>query len=1495
MASQAAGFDFNSLDFNGFGMPQDPSYMKPDEGNTSGFFFADEAIDTTAASFGDDSQQSFDTTLFSSPHETGYPMEQNLTLDNTMGSTAWTSHPNDSLTSFPLTPVQSFDSMYQPQFTALGKRPLQFDLQDFPQSKRHETFSSFPASPSTGSSWAVDTQPTPTSLNETTLSDQAVEVCTMWFNQYAMLPNDLHIDSLSQLTGEPSSSIRRWFGQLLKQGLTGHDSAYKSQTSPSQQDPIFGEMTQQMTTSSMGDHEIQRQQPSIHRGKKSCVPTDDRELLGRDPSKIYQCTRKCGKRYGRKCDWKRNEEEGYPSKSWVCSLCISQGMEKVKPCFRKYHFSQHFRNIHPDIDCSKHEDQSVVVSETAFPRKCGFCPYRFVTRQDRIDHIADHFKNGKCMLDWNEDDSDNNVSDNADDDDRPNGDNFDKGGFDYQPPGRDSQGHPDKDNNGSGGGSGLQQPPGFFEFQFQHFSDGDSRGQSSGANHIKPTHGQAPTKQRQVLATSTDEQHPDHEQSPTHGKQNAAEGGAPDVLARYISESSTAPKKPRPTDVGELTYLSAPSERGKDQILESCHDKLITPLVFAGDMDERSESSDVSSLVTVQNDPVHVIERGDQVRQNSESSSILHNGHARLYQIASLVAQLQELQTPSSQVVPPQGAIAVSTAGLLSRISNLIQSWEPEPSLPPPPIPEGAKASSSTIDVRGKASLEIDQDRHTLISPRSLADTLDTLNQLFVSIKNEDTAQLIRGSAEQTALEYLSRIVQLQLVSDRSNHDVTQKQDLFFPHIINTGSKCKSTHAETTETYRQDDQDVIRPDVEHLTESVTASPSPGPLELTDFSPVDFSSTSPEFRSVQLLGVGGFSVVDEVLHPNTNLRVSRKTLKNRAQAGMEELKKEVNALKKLRHPHIIRFLGAYSKGDKMSILLTPVAETTLSLWLDKSFVEKPAGLTDTIVKMLGCLASSVRYLHEQRPVIKHMDIKPQNILVIQSDQDLPHVVLSDFGVSTSEVVDPDQRSTPLTRQYCAPESSTGVRGQAADIWSLGCVFVEMASTAFGQENQQWLDFRHEFSGRTGNYYWQDVPRLQKWLSAFVSHATTSAEAKVVGTAKSMLNGEPAERPNAALLTMAFTPAPCCLSWANDKASFPGPHEELEKVEMLVLEDGVDCLAQLHSCNEETHREDSKLLAQAKNWLEQCCDHHEDCSRQANGSKTLPTRLLDVQPHGSEGSTVRVVNSSDIDSCEGMVDYVTVSHVWALPDLTLSADREQMMQHELPRTALPKAIDAAISAATRVGYKYVWVDSLCVLQDSEEDKLRECAAMATTYRNAALTIVVDQINHATNEHQAYITGAEQVIAKQAAMSSQLIARSLPEIAFETPGFALDTRAWSLQERLLSRRLLHLGDEQMYWECNSLKASETFPRGLPPLVWEKVHTTSTSSGKLDAAQYGEQANAHRALDRPLNKTKKGGYETGDNMEAVQALLRLQAYGEKVNGDLELEGLLGEDHEMI
>ncbi|KAG9205443.1 hypothetical protein G6514_008085 [Epicoccum nigrum] len=1309
---EGAGFAFDTanMDFNDVfaTMPQQQqqqqSFAKPNEGNTFGFF-GDEGIDT-AASF-------IDPTLFTTPSQNMSFISQNLAMDNTMSNTMWNSHLTPEsllLNSFPATPTQPLE-MYQPNLgTSLGKRPRQLDVEDFTRSKRHESTGDYTMSSLSSASPQNDTVQG--------LSDEAADVCTTWFNKYAVLPSDRHIDSLSQLTGESSDAIRQWFGQLLKQGMGGQDSAYKSQTEampalcwsdsytadlipqqalefpaslPMSQPSHESTATPQDRRSSNDTTVANLPASTLRSGKKQrCTPTDDQDLLARDPNKIYQCTRKCGKRYGRKCDWKRNEEEGYPCKSWVCSLCVSDGVENVRPCFRKYHFVQHFRNIHPEMNSDEYEQASVVCSETEFPRNCGFCKHKFDSRQDRIDHIADHFKQGKCMLDWNDEGNEDggngdNTDDDNDDNDKPSGDGYD-GAPSHPPPESDP-----RDNYGS-----------------KYYGGGDYAGGGGG------------------------------------GSSNGGPSLLPDSFFGFklSSEANTSGAAKQPQSNSQLV-----SQR-----------LLATP-----------EPEGSSSPKSSPSEGCSIIGRHASTTTDDQTSLAGDALSGRLVGGAKF---------PSQPLVARGVCVSKDGVGL---------------------IPDASDQQSFLLDTQTDPA-----GRNTKNSP---VGSLHRTEELLISTTDVHDAPLT-GSAAPTV----------------------QK------------------------------------------ESIAISPAVLDM-LQQFTPQSF-------LSVRLLGAGGFSTVDEVLHRATNLRLVRKTLKNRDTTAIEELKKEVDVLQKLRHPHVIRFLGAYSKGDKMSILVSPVAETTLALWLEQATLQQPANLVRVVNKMFGCLVSSVRYLHEQRPVVKHMDIKPQNILVAHGDQEFPHVVLCDFGISSSDDVNDDQHK-PLTRRYVAPEVLNGSsRKQAADIWSLGCVFAEMASVPFGQSNSKWNTFRREYSGRTGKHYWQDVPSLQGWLSGFLDQAATPIEQQMIGTLKGMLSADPNERPSAALLSMEFTPAPCCLEWPNDRVAFPTPDQELEVVESLTCQNK-DCGDHLDvTIAGVNQRQDT--FKNANSWIEEC-DHTHDACRPAVAAaeRVLPTRLIDTQPEGMDDSVIRIVDGTSIAQGAEVVKYATLSYVWSKTSVMLTSDGLPNARLGLQRHALPTVLESGIQAAQKLGFRYAWVDSLCVLQDSEADKQAECALMASVFRNAALTIVLDQIDEleiqpglvlpdaiaSVQTQKATRTATSSVVLPDANANAMFknanrttdrpsASSALPLSDFATPGFGWDTRAWSLQERLLSRRLLHLCETQLYWECASLKASDTFPRGLSSLVWEKAHTKS----RHDRAQRGKSGS------RSVTVKNVEAYDTQTRPEATR-----------------------------
>ncbi|OCK78055.1 kinase-like protein, partial [Lepidopterella palustris CBS 459.81] len=146
--------------------------------------------------------------------------------------------------------------------------------------------------------------------------------------------------------------------------------------------------------------------------------------------------------------------------------------------------------------------------------------------------------------------------------------------------------------------------------------------------------------------------------------------------------------------------------------------------------------------------------------------------------------------------------------------------------------------------------------------------------------------------------------------------------------------------------------------------------------------------------------------------------------------------EVEIMKRMSHPHIVRFVAAYEQNSSLSLVMSPVAQSTL-----KHYLDIPNGQSrnqSRIHKWTGCLSSALSYIHGSR--IRHADIKPQNILLREED-----VYISDFGISRV-VSEPDSDSesiSPMTPLYAALEiAERHLHGRKADVFSLGCVFVEM---------------------------------------------------------------------------------------------------------------------------------------------------------------------------------------------------------------------------------------------------------------------------------------------------------------------------------------------------------------------------------------------------------------------------------------------------------------------
>jgi serine/threonine protein kinase len=186
-------------------------------------------------------------------------------------------------------------------------------------------------------------------------------------------------------------------------------------------------------------------------------------------------------------------------------------------------------------------------------------------------------------------------------------------------------------------------------------------------------------------------------------------------------------------------------------------------------------------------------------------------------------------------------------------------------------------------------------------------------------------------------------------------------------------------------------------------------------------------------------------------------LARKTIRCSRRFTREKAIEEVAQLNRLDHSHVVQVIGTYTIGDQLSILMYPVAEYNLESFIHDldPRTHSADDWTKRIFSLLsfyGCLAHAVEHIHSK--MTKHMDIKPQNILVRDMRSSTQYIgnafkiYIADFGISRSyETLDACETEGPtmFTRKYAAPEVvDRDKRGLSADIFSLRCVFVEIGA-------------------------------------------------------------------------------------------------------------------------------------------------------------------------------------------------------------------------------------------------------------------------------------------------------------------------------------------------------------------------------------------------------------------------------------------------------------------
>lgn len=247
---------------------------------------------------------------------------------------------------------------------------------------------------------------------------------------------------------------------------------------------------------------------------------------------------------------------------------------------------------------------------------------------------------------------------------------------------------------------------------------------------------------------------------------------------------------------------------------------------------------------------------------------------------------------------------------------------------------------------------------------------------------------------------------------------------------------------------------------------------------------------------------------------------------------------------------------------------------------------------------------------------------------------------------------------------------------------------------------------------------------------------------------------------------------------------------------------------------------------KHWIDNCLGNHPGCSNVRTATSWVPRRLLEIDD-GDHGLAMRLIESSKSDLQIG-TKFAALSHVWgdvnSSPPLRLLSSNFDQLKNGIQEFELPKNFVDAAHVCARLGIRHLWIDSLCIIQDSRDDWREQAVLMHLVYSCALITIVATS---ATSCHDGFL---ERNVDS---MHMIKVAYSLPVAGersasddrymiiydYENPNdiwrlFAINgsrwnTRAWTMQERSLSTRMVHFCRNKIFFECRGcLKSEENEP---------------------------------------------------------------------------------------
>ena len=262
------------------------------------------------------------------------------------------------------------------------------------------------------------------------------------------------------------------------------------------------------------------------------------------------------------------------------------------------------------------------------------------------------------------------------------------------------------------------------------------------------------------------------------------------------------------------------------------------------------------------------------------------------------------------------------------------------------------------------------------------------------------------------------------------------------------------------------------------------------------------------------------------------------------------------------------------------------------------------------------------------------------------------------------------------------------------------------------------------------------------------------------------------------------------------------------------------------------ESDECIAIASRWLEECIAQssyaHKYCPKMKSTHYPMPSRAINVGP--ADGSQDPYLQQTAGKAGQ----WVALSHCWgSAMTLNTTKDTLKLREQKIPFEDLPLSFQDAVTITRKLGYRYLWIDSLCIIQDSVEDWNLESGSMGHIYSNAVVCIAAEAAPDSSlgifesskrerflglsegryvrpsNETVGSLWFRENSAGKSISLGLTTF-HPEPLISMEGP---LSRRAWALQENFLAPRIIRYGQKELKWSCRSFKCVEEEPHRRAP----------------------------------------------------------------------------------